>query len=288
MIGLWLRTRFFLLASAAPQFQLGGLCGLSTRYVRRGVRIVPLTAAMILLSVLTAPALARHPLEQYPDGAGLFDCTADNVNTVLVLPDGERWQCLYDPDFDDYFWEPRVSPTTPTDGVAWRNSTWTAADGITERTTSRVEWVKGVLYTGTDTFIRQPSTSPLTMPSGWIGVYSKLYVHDGTKWTSCRDSGWNYSSVASPHLVHTFNWGTAPCGAQWYTSLSWAAHWNSSSSSWMVSQQIDPTQPGGHYTGATAVNGRVFDPRPGDDSSPPKPPKHGPKKIKPPKPARAP
>jgi hypothetical protein len=123
----------------------------------------------------------------------------------------------------------------------------------------RSDGLKWPHFGGTDTFVRQPLASPLTKSAGEIGVFSRLYVWDDTllTWRVCREGGWVYNSVASDSLARTFNWGTAPCGVKFYTAVGWAAHWNTSTSSWVVSPAVDPGDEGGQNLGL-AVGGKLW------------------------------
>lgn len=178
------------------------------------------------------------------------------------MPDGERWICNYDPDFDDYFWEP-AAPTTAdplTDGIVWdtKDNRWAAPDGITHRTTARVEFIQSTVRTGVDTYTRQPVTSPLTEPAGDIGVFSYLDAWNGAQWSLCETSGWAYSAAAQSFYAKTFNWGLGPCGYVWYANVGFVAHWDAATSSWQVSPQANSSGATAQYAGTTAYAGAGF------------------------------
>jgi hypothetical protein len=100
--------------------------------------------AMALLPLPVGQAFAMHPSEWVNPPA----CDASTVGLkVHNINDGETWACTYDPVFGDYFWEPIGPEADTTDGVAWdtNNNTWVAPDGVTHRTTSRVEFIKSVV-----------------------------------------------------------------------------------------------------------------------------------------------
>jgi hypothetical protein len=178
----------------------------------------------------------------------------------VQMPDGEKWVGKWDDELQDCFWEPMVVVDKAAHhAVSWKDGIWTAGDGISHRATSRTEWIDNVLYSGTDTFVRQPLTSGLSRPAGEIAVFSRLLVWNDslTSWTVCRQGGWIYSSATSDFLARTFNWGPAPCGVKFYTAIGWAAHWNSYTSRWVVSPAIDPGDEGGQNLGL-AVDGKVW------------------------------
>jgi hypothetical protein len=191
-------------------------------------------------------------------------CDASTVGLkVHNINDGETWECTYDPVFGDYFWEPIGPEADTTDGVAWdtNNNTWIAPDGITHRTTSRVEFIKSVVKSGTDTFTRKPAASAFSEPAGFTAVYSQLWAWNGASWSLCRDGGWFYSKAAGAALAHTWEWGLAPCGYVWYQNTGWVANWNGSA--WEVSPSAPSYGTAAGYTAYVGITcGCVFDPPP--------------------------
>lgn len=201
------------------------------------------------------------PCDASAGGHAKPECNYLTRGVTVRMPDGERWTCKYDPEFNDYFWEP-IEPDInddPLGGVSWNTAgnTWTASDGVTHRATSRVEFITDTLYTGADTFVRNPQTSRLTLPAGDIAVYSDLYAWNGVSWSRCRSSGWAYSTSSSHFLARTFSWGLAPCGYVWYASVDFVAHRDAASAQWLVSPARNSSGPGTQTAGVGGYLGVV-------------------------------
>jgi hypothetical protein len=231
--------------------------------------------------VFASSASAYHPSESPNANDPTHQCNEANVDAVLFMPDGEVWVCRYDPIADDYFWEPAAPTTLPGDGTAYKDQYVSSPDGITQRITSRVEWINNVLYSGTDTFFRQPVTSPFNVTGTNMGIYSRVYAWNGSAWSVCKNSGWVFgTSAQSPGWVHTWNWGRAPCGTAWYAAVAWVERYHPETSSWVLENAGSPvdTSAGGTSLGSGAQNGQVWDAAPGDEGK--KPPKPAKDKIK--------
>lgn len=228
----------------------------------------------VAFGVISQPALAQHPSESPNADQPEYQCNEANENGYILMPDGERWQCLYDPEANDYFWEPRAPSITPNDSVGWVDQYWAAPNGETFRITTRNEWINWIYYAGSDVFFRQPVTQPLTLPSGQVGFYQEFWVWNGTAWSECRDSGgWITGSGTGDGMVDTLNWGNAACGAGWYDAITWVEAWDAATSTWDVSPAVDPVN-GGQNAGSTTTgqNGQVYDPPRGWNGKVPKRP----------------
>lgn len=224
--------------------------------------MIAMIVSALAVLIVSGPAAASHPMDYG------HACNANEEGAMIQMPDFERWVCEYDDELDDYFWIPLPPLILPGDAVAFKRVNWTAADGVIHAQMPRVEWINNVLYTGSDVFLRKPISDPFSRPSGQIGVFSRVWAWNGSTWTNCRESGWAHNGVASEHAVPTFNWGRAPCGAQWYYATAFTDHWNSLTSSWVTSPAA--TTFGGTSLGA-AQNGQVWDPPSGDTTIPPPP-----------------
>lgn len=239
--------------------------------LRLSLLLACVVSSLALATVGSAPALGDYPLE-----GGGSECTADLEGAEVTLsPSNQKWVCRYDPELEDYFWEPLAAMVLPEDAVAYKTQNATASDGVTARITARVEWINNVLYSGTDVFLRKPITSPLLQPPSWVGVWTRVYTWDGTSWSLCKESpGWAKSAVQSDYVVKTINWGRAPCGSKWYAASSFVERWQPELSQYVVENagQAVSTYSAGAVNLGTARNGQVWDPAPGDkDKKPPKP-----------------
>jgi hypothetical protein len=251
--------------------------------LRIRLSVFVLVAGVATYFLLAAPAFADHP-----DNFGIRPCTSQDVldGRTVLLPDGQRWHCEGDATYGGYWWVPGIFPWPEgPDAIAYKKQKWTAPDGVIYRVTPRIEWLKSVLYTGSDAFTRKPATSAYFRPAGWAGVFSRLWVWDSatSTWSICRESAWVHNTAKSDRLVPTFNWGTAPCGARWYMTHGFVDYWNGSK--WIYSPQLSTF--GGTSLGSNAANGTVWDAPPGDNSRPTKPPKYGPMINRPPKEKKA-
>jgi hypothetical protein len=228
-----------------------------------------IAVAMVWICVQCSPALAMHPSESPNANEPEFQCNAANENGSVLLSDGEQWICKYDPVADDYFWEP-LPTQFPGDGTAYRETRVTAPDGVTFRITSRIEWINHILYSGVDVFSRKPLTSPFVEPAGWVGVYARTWAWNGSAWSICREGPWVSTTSASDRVAHTFNLGTAPCGAQWYMTHAYIERWHPETTSWIIENSGAPVSTVNGTNLGAAVNGQVWDAPRGDHRKPPK------------------
>jgi hypothetical protein len=234
-------------------------------------------AALILVS-FSGSALARHPWEWAPD----IECGPEQDGQRVKVPGAvdpkhiEEWECKQDPqDPTRYKWFP-VAPSAPNDGIGYKRKFWTASDDVVHITETRIEWINNVLYSGTDVFLRKPLGTPYLLPANKIGIKTRVDSWDGTSWTMCRESPWvgTSSTANATAMVKTWDWGTAPCGARWYVSHSWAEHYNGSA--WEADPLSVVSQGGTTLGGVNASNGMVWDAPPGYKGKRAKPPKRGP------------
>jgi hypothetical protein len=242
--------------------------------VRRFALLLPLAA---LILVLSSSAAARHPYEWAPD----IVCGPEQDGTILEVPGIEpghieRWTCTYDSGIQDWRWVPLPPNQTPDDALGYKRETWTASDAVVHIVQTRVEWINHVLYSGTDLSLRKPLGTPYAIPGNKMGIKTRVHSWDGTQWTMCRESPWigTSSTANATEMVHTWNWGTAPCGARWYDSHSWGEHLNGST--WEANLNSVTSQGGTALGGANASNGMVWDAPPGYHGPRAKPPRHGP------------
>jgi hypothetical protein len=147
--------------------------------------------------------------------------------------------------------------------------------GVYHGTLARTEWLDAtaggacgttacVLKTGTDVYVRKgtpPALQKRWAAVGDIKVASQLFKWNTAvtpnRWDKIRDSGWYQNTGITDHITPTFNWGTAPGGAAWYSSVGISAH----------------KLANGTFTQVSVSTGSVWDPKPGDDTEPgPKPP----------------
>jgi hypothetical protein len=249
-----------------------------------GGRLALAGATAMLAFALGAPtALAMHPSESPHANEPEFQCNEANSQGYLVMPDGERWQCLYDEEAEEYFWEPRRPLMTEYDAVGWKNQYWTAPDGATFRVTTRNEWINWIYYGGSDVFFRDPVNKPLELEAGKVGFYQELWTWNGSAWSECKHTeGWTGASGPGVGMVDTLNYGNAACGAAWYDAITWIEVWNAATSTWDMSPQVDPVE-GGHTEGnpQTGENGQVYDPGPDWNGVVPKPPSSAPPALPP-------
>lgn len=242
---------------------------LTRTWLRRAVPLLVISTAAILM--FASPSLASHPP---------IPCTEDNYASVYTSPDGEVWICDYDVDWDDYFWIPMRPATDPSDAVVYRHQSVTDSQGVHYLVNSRLEWIGYNIYAGADFYMRTAPGAWYTAPANTLGQKVRAYSWDATTstWSICRETPWMGYSGPAIGLVGTTAWGNTPCGARWYYVVGF------------VERQINGTwtlvTPGGVSTfggttlsgttqsgGPSASNGMVWDPKPGDRTKPPKPPK---------------
>lgn len=232
----------------------------------------------LLLAVVMSgtAAFATHPHEQ---GQG---CGQRRVNELWTSPDGETHVCVYDPEFELWYWRP-TDPPDPDDEVVHTRVGAALAYGDWHMLLAKTEWIRGALKTGTDVYVRHPQTSPSFRSTGEIAAFSRLWHWGGSSWNWCRDSSWRYTTFVTESLVPTFNWGSGPCGSGFYGSEAVGAHL--AAGSWLYS---GPSWSGYIYTygfqglaaAEAAAPAAPTSAGPGADEKRKAPPIPPPKKIK--------
>lgn len=179
-----------------------------------GSSILVLVLVSTVLMVMIRPASAQHPHEE---GVG---CGRGMVQQLYLTRDGEAWICKYNEQLDLYYWD----PVPPPEGEEVDENEIDGGPDEFHFTTARTEWIRGVLHTGADVYLRRPLTAPLYKNPGQIAVFSRLWKWDGSTWSVCADSGWSYNAISSESHTVTFNWGSGPCGSGTYGSHAYSAH----------------------------------------------------------------
>jgi len=188
---------------------------------------IAMVATLSLLALTPLPANASHPHQ-----AGQ-SCRTGKAGELYISPDGEFWRCSFDERLDLYYWDP-IPPPDPDEESDNSAIVPTTEDDV-HFIVSRIEWIRGVLYTGGDTYVRRPQTVPLYKDAGQIAVFSRLWWWNGGSWQYCSDSGWSYNGIPSESHTPDFTWssGSGPCGDGFYGSQAWGAHTHAAGA-WLV------------------------------------------------------
>lgn len=165
--------------------------------VRRILRIG--IVSLLFFAHTTSPLLASSPHD-----AGVR-CRQGHTGELYISPDGEVWVCSYDERLDLYYWHP-IPPPAP-DEESDDNAILPTTEEDVHFIVSRIEWIRGSLYTGGDTYVRRPQTVPLYKDTGQIAVFTRLWWWNGGGWQHCGDSGWGaHTNAAGAWLL---------CGPVW-------------------------------------------------------------------------
>jgi hypothetical protein len=248
------------------------------------------------LEKTSAPASARdehswvlttQPRRVWPWPTGIGSRTSKRSNCSsspgrYTAPDGEVWVCdlVALPDWTDYHWVLLRPRTDPSDAVVYKPQVVTDSQGVQYRIVSRLEWIGYKLYGGADFHMRTAPGAWYTAPTGTIGHKVRAYSWDSatSTWSVCRETGWQGNNGPGIGLVATWAWGNTPCGTRWYYLVGFVER--QINGTWTVvtptgvstfgGTTLAGTTPGGS---ASASNGMIWDPKPGDRTKPPKPPK---------------
>jgi hypothetical protein len=235
---------------------------------------------VLVIAVAATLASATPSDASYPT----ITCSDANYASVYTSPDGEVWVCDYDVDWDDYFWVPLRPSTTPADAVVYKRQLVTDAQGIDYRIVSRLEWIGNRLYTGADFDMRSAPHAWYTVPTNNVAQKMRVYAYDSVAatWRICAETAWLGNFAPAVGMVSTTDWGNTPCGVRWYYSVGYVERLINGT--WTLVTPGVATVGGTTLSGTTpsgspsAVNGLIWDPKPGDTTKPPKPPKV-PKKL---------
>jgi hypothetical protein len=239
--------------------------------LRRSLTLLVVASAAMLVSA--SPSVASYPTIQ---------CTDANYASVYTSPDGEVWVCDYDVDWNDYFWVPLRPGTDPSDAVVYKRQLVTDAQGIQYRVVSRLEWIGYQLYGGVDFHMRTAPNVWYWAPANTVAHKVRAYSWDSatSTWSICRETPWQSYNGSTIGLVTTTAWGNTPCGARWYSLIGYVERQVNGTWTVVTPQGGVSTFGGTTLTGTTtsgsasASNGMIWDPKPGDATKPPKPPKN--------------
>lgn len=243
---------------------------------------------IFVIAAAAALASASPGLASYPP----IPCTDDNYATVYESPDGEVWVCDYDVDWNDYFWVPLRPRRDPSDAVVYKRQLVKDSKGVEYLIQSRLEWINYQLYGGADFYMRKAGAW-YTAPANTVAHKVRAYSWDSatSTWSICRETAWRGYNGPTVGLVTTTAWGNTPCGTRWYYLVGFVER--KIDGTWKVVTPTGVSTFGGTTLAGTtpsgspsASNGMIWDPKPGDRTKPPKPPKLE-KKLKtqdPPKP----
>lgn len=183
--------------------------------------------SLLFFAHTTSPLLASSPHD-----AGVR-CRQGHTGELYISPDGEVWVCSYDERLDLYYWDP-IPPPAP-DEESDDNAILPTTEEDVHFIVSRIEWIRGSLYTGGDTYVRRPQTVPLYKDTGQIAVFTRLWWWNGGGWQHCGDSGWSFNGIPSESHTPTFYWGSGsgPCGNGFYGTQAWGAHTNAAGA-WLL------------------------------------------------------
>lgn len=240
--------------------------------------ILALGGLMSLAAIGASPALATHPP---------YECTQAREGEVKVMPDGEAWMCRKTTQFGSpqWFWDMLSPGIRPWDSVSYKRVVLPRTANDQFMITSRSEWINDIYLTGADVYELDAVGNRIIRPAGTFSHKTRLIAYDATTsaWIVCRDAPWTGTNTVPTHgVVTTWNWGGAPCGSKWYYSIAYAGTWANGVFSWITANTGVTTEGAGHVTfGGTLASGQpatnssgfIFDPKPGDNTTPPKTPK---------------
>jgi hypothetical protein len=173
-----------------------------------------------------------------------------------------------------------VLPRIQLIAVVYKRQLVTDTAGVQYRVLSRLEWIGYNLYGGADFRMRTAPGAYYSAPANTVAHKMRAYSWDSatSTWSVCRETPWMSHNGPAIGLVTTSPWGNTPCGTRWYYLVGFVER--QINGTWtVVTPQGVSTFGGTTLAGTTpegsasASNGMIWDPKPGDRTKPPKRPK---------------